>query len=609
MWIIKKLPKILINQIAAWEVVERPVSIVKELVENSIDALSTQIKIEIKNWWIDEIIITDNWIWIVKDDLEILTEKHTTSKIKDLKDLHNIMTFWFRWEALASISSVSKFKIISKQKGDLWWYSMEVLDWEKQELKKESLSSWTKIIVKDLFYNTPARLNYLKKWKTEYGHIYDFINNIALAYPKIAFEFISEWKTIFKYKENDSLKTRIYNIYWEEFYENLLNLDFSITWLQISGYISNPKVNFSNKNRQLILVNKRIISSPLIFKAIKEAYNRFIPHNNFPAYMLNLQINPEEIDVNVHPRKLEIRFARKQEIYKAFYNSVLNKLENSSLISKKWDFEDEKWEINNYNFWKNENLNSNLVKDLKNNYYSWSWTKFKSYSPYKNTSQNPNQTSVKDAIAFSEAIIWNNTNLEVSNDLHYTKQGKIIWQVFNSYIIVEKDNKIIILDQHALAERIIYEKLLKKENIKNSQRLLIQENITLNWKEKAILEEYKDIFIEMWFDFEILWNNLILVNAIPEFIKKENIKDIFLWIINDIDEFNSNKSMKLEEIKNKIFAYSACRSAIKFGNKLNLFEMNKLLNDSQIVYSSTCPHWRPSIFEISLEELKKKYDR
>lgn len=621
MWVIKKLPKVLINQIAAWEVVERPVSVVKELVENSIDAKSSFIKVEIKNWWISEIIVSDDWLGISKDDLEMLTEKHTTSKIKDLKDLHNIMTFWFRWEALASISSVSKFKIISKQKNDIWWNSLEVIDWEKQELKEESIESGTKIVVKDLFYNTPARLNYLKKEKTEYSHIYEFLNNIALSYPSISFEFISDWKNIFKYKKDETLKTRIYNIYGEEFYDNLIWLDFGIAWLKISGYISSPKVNFSNKNKQLILVNNRIISSALIFKAVKEAYNRFIPHNSFPAYILNLEINPEEIDVNVHPRKLEIRFAREQEIYKIFYNAVLNKLEKSSLVNEN---NLETITPVNIEIYKNDN-NSLEIKNhpsplykrgekekstySNNSYYTWSWTKFKSYSPYKDISLNPNQSNIKDALAFSKAIIWDIDEFEKSNDLYYTKQGKIIWQIFNSYIIVEKDEKLIVLDQHALAERIIFENLQTKTTNKNSQRLLIQENINLNPKEKAILEEFKDVFLEMWFDFEILWNMQVLINSIPDFVKKENIKNIFLWVIWDIWEFNSNKSLKLEEVKNKILAYTACRSAIKFGNKLNLFEMNKLLNDSNLVYSSTCPHWRPSVFEISLQDLKKKYDR
>jgi len=623
MWKIIRLDKILINQIAAWEVVERPVSVVKELVENSIDAGSTSIKVEIKLGWISEIIISDNWSWIEKEDLKILTEKHTTSKIKNLDDLHKIMTFWFRWEALASVSSVSKFKIISKTSESLSWYSLEVIWWEKWEIKEASINPWTKIIVKELFFNTPARLNYLKKEKTEYGHIYDFLNQISLAHPHIGFEFISDEKQVFKYKENEELKTRIYNIYSDEFYNNLLEINFSFSGLSINWYISNPKISFLNKNRQATFVNSRIIGSPLIYRAINEAYNRFIPHNNYPWYILNLSINPEEIDVNVHPRKQEIRFAREQEIYRAFYHSILGKLENSSLVGENTNVIanhseaiQETWSI----------LVNGLLRTpvpvvvsqwqhsewhTKTQYYTWSWTKFKSYSPYKDISVNPAQWTIKDSIDFTKELlnIWNTAlNHTESSDLHFTSLWKIVWQVFNSYIIVEKDDKLIMLDQHALAERIIFERLSKQDLKLESQRLLIQESLTLTPKEIGVLESYKDIFYDMWFEFEIMSASMILINSVPNFIKWDT-NNIILWIINDIWEFNTWKSKNLDEIKNKIWAYTSCRSAIKFGNKLNLFEMNKLLNESVLLYSSTCPHWRPSVFEISLQELKKKYDR
>lgn len=630
MWIIQKLPKILANQIAAWEVVERPVSVVKELVENSIDAWATSIKVEIKNWWTEEIIIIDNWSGIEKEDLEILTEKHTTSKIKNLDDLHKIMTFWFRGEALASISSVSKFKIISKTVNSLSWSSMEVIWWEKQEVKEESINWGTKIVVSNLFFNTPARLNYLKKERTEYSHIYDFLNSISLAHPSIWFEFISDNKQVFKYRENEDLKTRVYNIFWEDFHGNLLEIDFSFSGLHINGYISNPKVSFQNKNRQAIFINWRVVSSPLIYKAISEAYNRFIPHSSYPGYILNLSINPEEIDVNVHPRKQEVRFAREQEIYRAFYHAIFGKLENSSLVNEKLELGTKEWELENLSSSHPEFISGSMIQgsylkqsikdsesssewQFRTQYYTWSGTKFKSYSPYKDISANPSQTSISDSINFTKVLMWeieiDNTSLESSNDLHYTHLWKIIWQAFNSYIIVETQDKLLMLDQHALAERVIYEKLVKKDFENTSQQLLVQESLTLTWKEFSTLENFKQVFLDMWFDFELMSNFTVLINSVPNFIKKENIKNIFLWIINDIWEFNTWKSVNLDEVKNRIWAYTACRSAIKFGNKLNLFEMNKLLNDSILTYSSTCPHWRPVIFEIGLQELKKKYER
>jgi len=605
-----KLDKNLANQIAAWEVVERPLSIVKELVENSIDAWSSNIKIEIIDWGIDEIIISDNWEGIDKNDLNIVLEKYTTSKIKTLNDLYNIMTFGFRWEALSSISSVSEFKIISKKISDNSWYFLET-KWNDEKIFWEiAAETWTKIIVKNLFFNTPARLNYLKKPRTEYSKIKEFVEQIALSYPSIGFELINDWKQIFIYRDNEDLKTRIYNIYWEKFFHNLLELNYELVWIKISGYISDPKISFSNRNKQVLFVNKRIIKSPLIIKSISDSYNRFIPHWENSAYVLNIQVDPTQVDVNVHPRKLEVRFAQEAQIFRWFYHAIKDKLDSVSLLNTDSII-----------------ANKDIITDKQEKFYTWSWTKFKSYSPYKDTNPNPSQWNISQAINFSKDLLFNNNTsespeveenniFEKSTDLHDTPIGKIIWQMHNSYIIVETKDWVKILDQHALAERIIYEKLVKNSKQVwfssawfSVQWLLIWESVNLTTNELNILENNKSVFEEMWFEIEILWSSIVIINAIPDFIKKEDLWKIFTWIINDIWEQNFSKSNTLDEVKNKIFAYASCRSAIKFWHKLNLFEINKLLNDAIIDYSATCPHWRPVVYNIDLEELKNKYER
>ena len=278
------------------------------------------------------------------------------------------------------------------------------------------------------------------------------------------------------------------------------------------------------------------------------------------------------------------------------------------------------------------NVGSPLVGDLNNRtdkkpeYYTGSWTKFKSYSPYKNTSPNPSQWRVWEAMNFSEKIMGNvetsihgvsgekdaiNGHLYNDNswDLHSTPLGKIVGQMHNSYILVETAEWLKILDQHALAERIIYEKLVNAQYSEVTQWLLIWESITLSANEIDIVDKYWNVFEEMWFEWEKLSNWIIMINAIPDFIKKENIWSIFTWVIQDIWELWHKKSLTLEEVRNNIFAYASCRSAIKFGHKLSLFEMNKLLNDSVLDYSATCPHWRPVVFEIWLQELQDKYER
>ncbi len=593
-----QLDPTLANQIAAWEVVERPFSVVKELVENSIDAGATNVTVEIKNGWIDEIIVTDNWEWIQKEDLAIVTHKYTTSKIKNLDDLYNIMTFGFRGEALASISSVSKFKILSKTPHSDFGYILEVIDWKESSLQKSPSENGTKITVKDLFYNTPARLNYLKKPRTEYAYISDFLKQISLSYPQVWIKFISEEKSIFQYKSEEILATRIYNVYGKEFFENTLDINFEMNGIQVTWYISDPKVSFGSNKKQSLFVNKRIIKSPLIFKAINNAYNRFIPHSQYCWYVLNIQVNPTEVDVNVHPRKLEVRFANESSIFRWIFHAIQSRLDWVSLITPPIQ-------------------SSPLQEESAEQYYTGSGIKFKSYSPYKNTNPNPSQWKIWEALNFSEKVLESNIDYSQgatlqnnhSDDLHTTPLWIIIWQMHNSYILVQTLDWLKILDQHALAERVIYEKLINNQYTWVTQGLLIWESIDLSQNEIDIVDKHKDIFEEMWFEIEILSKGIILINAIPDFIKKERISNIIEGVISDIWQLWNKKSLTLEEVRNKIFAYISCRSAIKFGHKLSLFEMNKLLVDSVIDYSATCPHWRPVVYDIDLQELQNKYER
>jgi len=599
-----KLSKTLSNQIAAWEVVERPVSVVKELVENSCDALCNNIKVIIKDGWKKYIEVEDDGIWIEKEDLWIILEKHSTSKIKTIEDLHNVMTFWFRWEALASISSVSKIEIHTKFKDSLEWYKLEYNPTDdNKKISTISKSTWTKVIVKDLFYNTPARLNYLKTSNTEYSKIYSYIQSIALSYPNIGFELINNDKISLKFNQNEDLKTRIYNIYWKEVYDKILKIQFELNWVSIEWYVSNPTIFFNNKNKQNIFVNKRPINSPIIQKAILDAYNRFIPHGSYPFYSLNLKIDPSLVDVNVHPRKNEVRFAVEQDIYRVFYHWILQILEKSNNIQDTWN-----------EFIKKEIISSDIQK---NNFYTWSGTKFKSYSPFKNTSPNPNQQIINSSIDFSKKILGYSSNTpsdtnidkiqEENKDLHYTKLWKIIWQAFNSFILVEKDKDLYIYDQHALAERILFEKLSKNHSF-SKQKLLIPENIKLQPEEFAVLQENFSEIKNIWFDFEILSWNIVSINSIPDFIRKEDINYVFVWVLNDLIQW-CVKSKTLQEVKNKIIAYMACRGSIKFWNKLNLFEINKLLEDAYNIYSQTCPHWRPVAFKMSIDDISSKFNR
>lgn len=598
-----ELDETLANQIAAGEVVERPISVVKELVENSIDAGAQNIYIEIKEGGISYIEVKDDGGWIPKDDIKLAVKKYSTSKIQSLQDLYSVMTFWFRGEALASIASVSDFYLTSIQKWDIQWHELYLSHGKEVSFSPSGISQGTKIVVENLFSYTPARLNYLKQPRTEYSHIFHYIEKVALSHPHIGIQFISDGKEIYNFIQWESLQQRIYSVFWKEFSENIHAITFEQAWIILKWYITDPKIFFQNKSKQVLFINQRPISSALIYKAISDAYNRFIPPRNFPGFVLDVEIDPTQIDVNVHPRKMEIRFAQEQQIYRLFFHGIQDTLQKVSLVSS---------EKKDSSF----SSQGNTSTSTSPQYYTGSGTKFKSYSPYKDVSSNPNQGTISSHIreiwnqnlSFQKSGFQSRTDFEKSLDLHDTPLGKIIGQIHNSYIVVETREGIQILDQHALAERIIYEKISKNSYIPQVQPLLIPENVPLSDDMLDVVQSYQEVLTSIGFDIEILPWNIIMISGIPDFVKKSDIGKVFVNILEDVS-INGSHSRNLEEIRNKIFAYTACRSAIKFWDKLSLFEMNKLLTDAYLEYSSTCPHGRPVIWEVWLDELKKKYER
>jgi len=604
------LPKQLANQISAGEVVERPLSVVKELVENSLDAGASQIGIWLKNGGIDEIIVKDNGRWIPKEDLVLALEKYTTSKIKSIEDLYEVMTFGFRWEALASIASVSEFIISSKTDESISAKQIIASGWEIVSQSEIGQETGTHIAVKKLFFNTPARLSYLKKPRTEYLKIQEFIQQIALIYPEVALTLHHDDKGVYSFPAWQTITERIYKIFWGEFSDNMRELSHDFSWVRVTWYITDPKISFKNKKRQILYVNKRVISSPMISKAVYDAYNRFIPHGTQPGYILSIGIDPTQVDVNVHPRKMEVRFAGEATIFRSVYHGIKDELERVSLVSE------------NTSLWKTTQDLSQFSPDRRDGttqsidkYYTGSGTKFKSYSPYKNTQSNPAQAGLD----FSREILrWrigsqdsesfkNNTNQESQiSDIKETPLWRIIWQLHNSYIVLQTAEGMQILDQHALAERVIYEKLASNSYTPKVQWLLWGIWMHLTVSEIEILETHLEDFENMWFEIEILSNNNILISSIPDFMSGKNIETAFQKILSDISEV---WSVWLEEIRHKIWAYTACRSAIKFWDSLSIFEISKLLHDAATDYSATCPHGRPVVYDISLEELLWKYER
>lgn len=594
------LPKQLANQIAAGEVVERPLSVVKELVENSIDAGADRIEVFLENGGKTLIEVRDNGSGIGKDDLKQAVEKYSTSKIKNLEDLYSVMTFGFRGEALASIASVSDFTLSSKTQGQVAGQSIHIsLEWEKQ-VSERWMEEGTIIEVKDLFANTPARLNYLKTDRTEYVKIFECIQKMALAYPEISFILTHDDKETLHFTQWAKIEERIQEVYGTEFYENMRQVFHEFSGILVTWYISDPKISFGNKTRQNLYVNKRAVNSAMISKAIFDAYNRFISPKTYPGYVLFLDIDPTRIDANVHPRKLEVRFADEQSVFRSIYHGIKNELERTSLIN------------HSTQDLLPPRLHSNFLPKGENvtpwvpQYHTSSGTKFKNYSPYTNTLPNPAQAGLD----FNKEILWNTHSDEItyiqSWDIHDTPLGKIIGQVHNAYIVVETTDGIQILDQHAVAERVIFERISKTWYTPKVQQLLWGIGVHLSVSEWEVLENYSEVFREMWFEIDVLTQGNIMLHTIPDFMRKTNIEKIFMHILSDVSQVWSKS---LDEVSNKIWAYTACRSAVKFWDPLSVFEMHALLRDASLDYSTTCPHGRPVVYDIGLDELQKKYER
>lgn len=599
------LPKQLANQIAAWEVVERPVSVVKELLENSLDAGASKIEIKLENGGIDLIEIKDNGQGIESDDLEKALEKYSTSKISSLEDLYEVMTFGFRGEALASISSVSEFTLSSKTAWNAGGRSVSTSGGDEVEARDVAHDVGTTIRVENLFFNTPARLAYLKKPRTEYLKIQELVQRLALAYPEVSFSLNHDGKRTLNFPENQKLSERIYSIYGADVSDNILPVSHNFSGIHISGYITDPKVSFQNKSRQALFVNKRVITSPMISKAISDAYNRFIAHGTHPAYVLFVDVDPTQVDVNVHPRKMEVRFAHENAIFRSVYHGVKDELERVSLVQDTHTPHVLPQDQSAPEIWESFRIPSTLQDNSTPKYYTGSGTKFKNYSPYTDTTPNPAQA----AIDFSREILsdWKTSDASVmSGDLRDTPLGRIVGQVHNSYIVVQTVDGLQILDQHALAERVIYERLASNAYEPKLQQILGWIGMHLTTSELEVLETHTDCFSQMGFEINVLSSGNISLETIPDFIRRENLEKTFKNILQDMSEM---WSLSLEEIRHKIWAYTACRSAIKFWDPLSIFEMNALLKDAYSDYSATCPHGRPVVYDIGLEELQKKYER
>ena len=594
MKIIHVLDSKTINKIAAGEVIEKPASVVKELVENSIDAKANNITVEVMHGGISSIRISDDGIGINKEDIETAFLRHATSKIKDDKDLNTINTLGFRGEALASIACVSKVEVISKTKDSLTGRKVYIDGGKIIKSEDCGCPDGTTITVKELFFNTPARLKFLKSESREGIYITEVVQNLALSHPNVSFRYKANEKSYFITKGDGDLKSAILSIYGKEIYNNIIYLNSSVDFIRIEGYVGNSTIARASRTHQSIFINGRYIKNKTITAAVETAFKSMLTINKFPFFILNIYVNPEFIDVNVHPSKLEIKFQDEQMVFKAVYKSVKDVLlSKSDILEPPIKFTSNVPPM----YFKQGKMD--VFNDKDENLYS----------------SNKNEQNEGDRIKENNDVNSNiNSNgAEIDSPEIKVSPSKIeplsiVGQLHFTYIIAEGKDELYMIDQHAAHERINYEKLLneyKASSIK-SQKLLTPIIIDLSFDEKETVNKNIDLFKNIGFEIDDFGSNSISIRAIPIIYGNPNIKDVFFEILSEI---NINESDVLNTI-NKVIYTMACKSSIKAGDKLNNMEMIKLVEELRHCENPyTCPHGRPTIIKTTFYELEKKFKR
>ncbi len=583
---IKQLSKHLINQIAAGEVIERPASVVKELVENSIDAGATKISVEISNDCRD-IRIADNGSGIHPDDIELAFTKHATSKIESDEDLFNINTLGFRGEALASIISISDFLCITRTKD--FDYGTKISCNSNSEIVKTQTGCaiGTIIEVKNLFYNLPARLKFLKNPKTEFSYIQELVQALAVINPNVSFELKNNGKTLFKTNGLSDLKECINEVYSKDVVENLndvLKTD-KISGFKISGFVSIPTYFRSSKKGYHLYINSRVVKCPVFQKAIDTVYKNLIGIGKYPFVVLNLEIPPSEIDVNVHPTKKEVRYKNTNQIFNFIYTAIDGALGVNNIVSQPLaeNHEEIKRQIEEF---KTLSFEFNSQKQENDDIYVEDFVK-----------QQDNLSNEITTTSFVETSYTENKNkIDMQND------ENIIGQYKNTYILIENEDGLEIVDQHIADERYIYEQL-KKNKQNSSQILFVSDVLSVSPVEASLIKENIEKFEKFGYGIEFLKNNELIFKKIPQLLARANLKDVLADLLENLQG-------NLDNLEEKILITTSCRSAVKANQRLNLWEMQTLIKKWRSCEKPyTCPHGRPISKIIPHKELASFFER
>lgn len=605
-----------IDKIAAGEVVERPCSVVKELVENAIDAGSTAITVEIKEGGISFIRITDNGCGIEREQVAVAFYRHSTSKIRSAEDLLTVKSLGFRGEALSSISAVARVELITKTYDELTG-TRYVIEGSK-ELSNEEIGApdGTTFIVKDLFYNVPARRKFLKTAQTEGSYISDMVEKLALSHPDISFKFINNNQTKLHTSGNGNRKDIIYHIFGREISSSLLEVKHECEYFKVEGFIGKPVITRGNRNYENYFINGRYVKSNILSRAIEEAYKSFLMQHQYPFTVLYFTFF-SELDVNVHPTKMELRFDNNNEIYVELCDTIYAILSHKEMIPevpvdstpapKKivHEYKEpipepfEKRRINEVRAAESRSVYGQSVTSTVKNY---SATEPAAKAPETSTAYEPAQvvTGTQQTLGDYDKVFLTESS---------KKQFSIIGQLFKTYWLIEFEDKLYIIDQHAAHEKVLYEKTMARLANKDftSQRISPPIVMTLDARECEMLEKYRPQIEQFGYEVEHFGGKEYMISAIPDNLFNIDMKDLFIEML---DDFSNATGRQSPDIITEKVASMSCKAAVKGNDKLTLPEINELIDELLSLDNPyNCPHGRPTIISMSKYEIEKKFKR
>ena len=610
---IKILPENLANKIAAGEVVQRPESVVKELIENSVDAGSTSIELVVKKAGKSLIQVFDNGTGMNEEDAILCIQKHATSKISEYSDLENILTLGFRGEALSSIASVSQFEIKTETSDEDFGTLVRIDDSGNVIVEKGSYSKGTSVAVKNLFFNTPARRNFLKSDFTELKHIIDTFNRIALSHPKINFKLHNDDEIILNYSAG-TIEDRIQQVFADNMLDALIKVEEKTDFISLYGYAGKPTMLKKSKGDQYLFLNSRYVVSKQINHAVFTAYENILEKGDYPFFLLFLDIDPQRIDVNVHPSKLEVRFDDDKDVYSFVLAVVKKSLATHDLVPL-MQFTDtapegDKLSFNNFNRVKKNDFSDRPVFSERKSVARTDFSDREIDLIFSAIPENINQENI------THHPFEKNDTREVYHEAgNYEKKNEnedgatFIIQLHNKYILSQIKTGLMIIDQHVAHERVLYEKVWKRfeADLPFSQQLLFPRTVELDPGSFGLVKEIYPFLTKLGFTLKFFSKNTIVIEGVPEDVKSGSEEKVLLDLIN---EYTTNqRENKLESKENIAKSYS-CKAAIKAGDYLSEKEM-RLLIDQLFATSMpyVCPHGRPIVVKISLDEFDRRFGR